>query len=281
MRNSRRTRAWAIGTGVAALAVLAPNALAQTGGTTPGGSTPQPSAPVFVPQPEPPEVTPPTPGRVLANLRGLIIEQRISSAAIRRTRSVEEWINAGMVTDDFAGGGLTTRELNPGIGTQQGQPHDVATPSPRPLDVAEPPAQGQPVQPAGSLQAQLRINQRISAVAVARVNALTARMNGGLTGGDIRVGQVGLGQLQNTLFITNAPASIVSPEASTTDVQVPPRAGGDPIRATNAQALINQRIAQAAVRRSNALTNLVEAGIAGASFQEDTIGTDRLGPGLR
>lgn len=278
MTSSRRTRGWAIGIGTAALAAFAPAAMAQTGGDTPGGSTPQPSPPAFAPVPERPPVNRP-PDPVRATLTGLLIEQRISSAAIRRTRSVEEWINAGLITADLAGGSLTGRELMPGIGTRLGQPHAVSTPSPRPLDIPEPQRTG-PVQPASTVRAQLAINQRISVVAVARINALTERMTGGLTGGDIRPDQVGLGQLQNTLYITGKPANIVSPAASTTNVVVPPDAGRSSIRFSDAQALINQRIAQAAVRRSNALLDLVRAGIPGESFQEDTIGSDRLGPSL-
>lgn len=274
MTSSRRTRGWAIGIGAAALAAVAPAAMAQT-----GGSTPQPPAPpAFAPVPERPPVTRP-PDPVRATLTGLLIEQRISSAAIRRTRSVEEWINAGLITADLAGGSLTGRELMPGIGTRVGQPHAVSVPSPRPLDIPEPERTG-PVEPASTLRAQLAINQRISVVAVARINALTERMNGGLTGGDIRAQQVGLGQLQNTLYVTGKPANIVSPAASTTNVVVPPDTGRSSIRLSDAQALINQRIAQAAVRRSNALLDLVRAGIPGESFQEDTIGSDRLGPSL-
>ena len=171
MSGSRLMRGWAMGAGVAALAAMAPAAMGQAGGE----EAPAPSPPVFAPVPERPPANP-NPDPVVASLRALLIEQRISSAAIRRIRAVEDWINAGLTSADLAGGSITARELMPQIGTRVGQPHEVSAPTPRPLDIPEPRDTG-PAEPAGSIRAQLAINQRISVVAVARGNALAARMN--------------------------------------------------------------------------------------------------------
>lgn len=282
MASHRRAARMALSLGIAGLIVLPATAAAQTapsGGTTlpPPGSV---TEPVFAPVADPPQVgTSGNPGGVTVSAASLLIEQRIAQAAIRRAAGIEAWLAAGIVTNDLAGGAFTARELANGIVTRTGPIHPVPAASPRPVQVAAAsPSSGANVQ---ATAAQLLINQRIAQAAVRRSNALQARINGGLTGGDIRADQVTLGKLRSTLYIAQAPASAVSAAASRTEVQAPQRTGAATVRVTAAQMLINQRIAQAAVRRTNALLHQLRRGLDGTSFQGASVGTDRLAAGLK
>ena len=53
------------------------------------------------------------------------------------------------------------------------------------------------------------------------------------------------------------------------------------MRASEGQLLVNQRIAQAAVRRVNRLAALIGGGLTGAQFREGSIGADALADELR
>jgi hypothetical protein len=67
----------------------------------------------------------------------------------------------------------------------------------------------------------------------------------------------------------SAPASAVPP------VSMPAGTPGR-ISLTATQLLINQRIAQAAVRRVNILVAMLEHGLSGQSFQDGSIGASAL-----
>ncbi len=112
---------------------------------------------------------------------------------------------------------------------------------------------------------QLRINQRISQAAIRRLNAVEARLNGGLQSRDLCGYSVGPGQLGPG--ITSAPAAISLAPAAPADPAAlvnPGRSGqGDPLTLTAEQLLINQRIDQAAIRRATGITNRLEAGLTG------------------
>jgi hypothetical protein len=55
--------------------------------------------------------------------------------------------------------------------------------------------------------------------------------------------------------------------------------GGGPLRLSAAQLRINQRIAQAGVRRANALVARLEAGLTGAEFADGSITARNLASG--
>ena len=65
-------------------------------------------------------------------------------------------------------------------------------------------------------------------------------------------------------------------------IPVPPAGDreGDPVRLTEQQMLINQRIAQAAVRRANALVEWLGNGLAGPDIKDAGIGPVSLAPGI-
>jgi hypothetical protein len=127
---------------------------------------------------------------------------------------------------------------------------------------------------------QLRVNQRIGQAAVRRANALAKRLNGGLTGGDIRDGAVDGGKLLSLLRVTRAGAS-PAPAPSRT-VIAPRKPGPKPgrIRLTAAQLQVSQRILQAAVRRANALVRTLETGITGAQIKDGSLTAADLAPGV-
>lgn len=210
----------------------------------------------------------------------LLINQRISQAAVRRANAVEAWLDAGIQGRDLCGGALGTGELGPGVvlgrGAASGTPR---TASPRPLaDV------GNPSGRAGDVRlstGQLLINQRISQAAIRRLNALRARLEGGLTGGDLVPGAVDAGALAPDLRVLRADMSVAIPGPSRTTVAA--ASAGDPasVRLTRRQLVINQRIAQAAVRRANALSDDLRAGLEGRHFARGTVVARNLAPGAR
>ncbi len=101
---------------------------------------------------------------------------------------------------------------------------------------------------------QLRINQRISAAAVRRANALQKWIDDGITADDICGGAISRADLADDVVTTEtlnpATPSLASPRPL---VVPPPRRGSAKIKLTTRQLRINQRIASAALRRARAL----------------------------
>ncbi len=100
-----------------------------------------------------------------------------------------------------------------------GTPIDNGLAAPRPL-VAPSPARSGTARIRVSAR-QLLVNQRISQAAVRRANALAARLEGGLTGGDLREGAVAAIKLAPGLRISSARPSGAAPAPSVTTI--PPR----------------------------------------------------------
>ena len=97
---------------------------------------------------------------------------------------------------------------------------------------------------------QLRINQRIASAALRRANALVARLDAGLSGGDIRAGAVSANRIGATIGTIRADAT--APPAPTRTVIAPAAdKSGVVFTLSAAQLRINQRIGQAAIRRLN------------------------------
>lgn len=217
--------------------------------------------------------------RFTLTTRQLLVNQRISQAAIRRLGAVERWLDGGIVTDDLCGGAIGRRELGESVDTGPGdEATDLSVPRPRPL-VGAVVGVGDP--DAVRLSArQLLINQRISQVAVRRAAALDRRLRGGLTGGDLRPDQITGPKLASGLVVTGTrPAP--PPAPSMTRVAPSRTRDGDPVTLTVRQLRINQRISQAAVRRANALTAVIEGGLEGTRFRPGSITSTSLAPGLR
>ena len=125
---------------------------------------------------------------------------------------------------------------------------------------------------------QLQINQRISQAAIRRLNAVEARLNGGLAGRDLCGYSIGPPQLGPG--ITSAPAAASLAPAAPADpapIVDPGRSGpGDPLTLSAEQLLINQRIDQAAIRRATGITNRLEAGLTGGDVQAAQVTQGKL-----
>ncbi len=229
-----------------------------------------------------PPVPPPTPGDpsdIRLTTGQLLINQRIDQAAIRRANGVQAWIDGGIEGRDLCQGSLGQAELATGVTSDLAGPAvALAAPAPRPIVVA-------PAKPADAsgitlTTRQLLINQRISQSAIRRLNALKARMDGGLTGGDVDDGTLTQPAFVPGLRILAAPPPATPPAASTTDIA--PAKPGDPsqIRLSTTQLLINQRISQAAVRRANELIARIEDGLLAGDIRDAGLTRLDLAPGV-
>lgn len=265
-----------------AVADLAGNALSGTDITwsfTTGvgvvtGDKPVPVGAVCAPV-DPPAASSSPSTKVTASVTQLRINQRISSAAVRRANAIQAWLDAGIVSDDLCGQSLVPRDFGPGVVLGAGAQSTGGAADPRPLMVAAPGKPGKVRRTVG----QLRINQRISSAALRRINALTTRMTE-LTGGDVVDGAVTAGKLNGTSSIVSASTTGTAATASTTRV-APPKGGNATFTLTPRQLRINQKISQAAVRRVNALTARIAAGLTSANFADGSITAIDLDPGLR
>jgi len=217
------------------------------------------------------------PRAVTLTRRQLLINQRISQAAIRRVEAVQRWLDAGVVGTDICGGALGPEDLG-GITLRFG-PAGGSPPAPRPRPLNILPVGGGSPGDVRLTRDQLLINQRISQAAVRRSNALRQRLLRGLTGGDVRDGSITAGQLRLGLEIIAATPVATPPAASVTQVAPPSNGDTARIRLSRNQLLINQRISQAAVRRSNALIAHLRFGLNGNDFRANTITAVDLAPG--
>jgi hypothetical protein len=217
---------------------------------------------------------PPAPRPELSS-RALLINQRITQAAIRRVNAVDALLRAGVPAGRLRPGSITGADFGTGVtiaGTPVGSP-----PAPVFTPLAVPPGSDDPSAVTATLT-QVRINQRIARAAVLRTNATRARFTAGLTGGEIADGAVGASALAAGLTVTAAIAEAPVPPAPAPTTALP---GDDAEIVLSAQQLlINQRIAQAAVLRANWLVERVEGGIGGADIRDGSLGRDDLDPGL-
>ena len=211
----------------------------------------------------------------------LLLTQRISQAALRRVLSVERWVDEGLTTGDLRDGGLGRDDFSEAVKlTGSGAPIANGLATPRPLP--EPPASGlaAPARIAVT-RAQLLINQRISQEALRRVEALDRRLASGLTGGDLRDGAITWSKLAPGLSVADAHGHDSRP-APTTTAPLPSSGGRSAsVRLSDAQALVNLRIAQAALRGAGRLQRLARSGLTGAHFRAGSITAAQLSDELR
>ena len=153
----------------------------------------------------------------------------------------------------------------------------VATPACKVLPLPPSPPDKDDVTFTLSVQ-QLQINQRISQAAIRRLNAVEARLNGGLQARDLCGYSVGPTQLGPG--ITSAPAAASLAPAAPADpapIVDPGRSGqGDPLTLSAEQLLINQRIDQAAIRRATGITNRLNAGLTGGDVRAAQVTQGKL-----
>jgi hypothetical protein len=132
---------------------------------------------------------------------------------------------------------------------------------------------------------QLIINQRISAAALRRINAITARLDGGLTAGDFRDGSIQAITLDSTGRSTFAQALPSAGNVSSAfvplDIERKKPEDLKSVRVTRAQLVINQRISSAAVRRINAVQAQFDVGLTGANIMPGGLSRSTLAPAIQ
>ena len=219
------------------------------------------------------------PGRVRLTRQQLRINQRIGQTAIRRLAAVQAWLDARIATRDICGGGVGPADLAAGIVAEPRSGRLALLPpaDPRPITVASPGVDARVV--FTLTPAQLLINQRIYQAAVRRANGLRVRLDSGLTGGDVRDGAITQGLLHDRLAVVLAPAGAAVPRSAT--VVAPPGRGRPAgVDLSARQLRINQGVAQAGVRRANALIAELSTGMDGRDLRDGSIGAADLAPGV-
>jgi hypothetical protein len=219
-------------------------------------------------------------GNITLTPNQMLINQRISQAAVRRANAVQEWLDAKIGTQDLCGAGFGADAFGHGIttgGTEQGA--GAAAPTPRAVVIGAREGGGD-TSGVRVDAGQLLISQRIAQAAVRRSNALLARLGGGLTGGDLKPGAITAAKLARGVGFTATPTPATPPAASRTTLAEAGEGGGQ-VNLTIAQLRINQRISQAAVRRTNQLIRILQRGLTAANFQKGSISAVSLDQGLR
>ncbi|MDX6555198.1 MAG: hypothetical protein QOD86_1393 [Miltoncostaeaceae bacterium] len=209
----------------------------------------------------------------------LRINQRISQAAMRRANAIERWLDAGLVARDLCGGAIGAADLGPGVTTVARAGGAPVAADPRPVADG-----GEPRHPPARVRlsaGQLLINQRISQSALRRLDALDRRLDDGLTDADIREGAITAGKLVAGLAIAAVDPTAAAPERPAPPERPEPARGRRAVTLSLAQLRINQRIAQAAVRRANSLGDRLARGLTGADIRDGTITPAKLEPALR
>jgi hypothetical protein len=224
----------------------------------------------------PPEPIPSPPDTITLSVAQLRVNQRISSAAIRRADAIEEWLSGPIESRDICGGGVMASTLGPGLETGPlSAPRTISTPDPRPLVIA--PAMPDPDANFTLSATQLKINQRIASRAVRQANALQERLDRGLSGGDLADDAITARTLGVTIALTEALPFSKPPPTRTV---VPPPADKDVTFTLSAQQLaINQRISQAAIERLNALRSRLATGLTTSDLRAETVTAANLAPG--
>jgi hypothetical protein len=141
--------------------------------------------------PRPVALAPPGGGRrapVRVSARQLLINQRISQAAVRRADALARRMDGGLTGGDLAAGAVSATKLAPGLLVASAAPAGPR-PAPSSTRVAAPAARRHGR--VALTDRQVLINQRISQAAVRRANGLVALVRGGLTGAQFRDGSIG------------------------------------------------------------------------------------------
>jgi hypothetical protein len=204
-------------------------------------------------------------------------DRRIATAALRKAAAIEAWLNAGVVAGDLRHQGLGAAAFDPAL-NPVGPPEagGTAAASVRPIVVAAA-APGPGRLPVSATA--LRDTRRIARAALARVAALEARLDAGLTGGDVVDGTVASEKLAPGVTLTRRRARTTAVAASVTPP--PARVSVRKVRATRANILGTHRLAQTAVRRAESLRQRLLQGLSSADFKAGSIGSSDLAESLR
>ncbi|MDX6554995.1 MAG: hypothetical protein QOD86_1190 [Miltoncostaeaceae bacterium] len=219
--------------------------------------------------------TPEAPQKVALTAARLRTDQRIAQAALRRAAAIEAWLDAGIQARDLCGNGIGPAEFA-GLTFSGAGRSTPATAAPRALAI--PVAAGTGGRVTLTVR-QMRVNQRIARAALRLVDALTDRLDGGLTGGDLADATVESSQLWNGLRAFSATQAAPVPPTVTTPRRSRARQGRVTLSAE--QAFVNRRIAVEALRRVDELADRLARGLTGADFRDGSLTVLDLAPGVR
>jgi hypothetical protein len=200
----------------------------------------------------------------------LLATQRTAQAALRRANAVESALDAGLGPQFIRNSGLDASAFGPGVELAQDQTVGCVPPAP-PADVPMPTARTAERRVRLSA-AQFATTRRVAQAALWRANALKARLDAGLTGGDLRPGAIDQTKLApglrlaalTTLGATPGPPTATHLAKST---GLPGR-----VRLSAGQLAITQHMARAAFERANALVDRLAAGLSTADFRPGSLG---------
>ncbi|MCB0872616.1 MAG: hypothetical protein KDC36_04470, partial [Thermoleophilia bacterium] len=132
----------------------------------------------------------------------MLINQRISQAAIRRLNALKDRLDGGLTGGDIVDGAVGRAQLR--AGTRLLYVPLVATPPAASTTDIAPAATGNPSSVTLS-KGQMLINQRISQAAVRRANDLIRRLNQGLGPDEIRNGALSAADLAPGVAVSTTP----------------------------------------------------------------------------
>jgi hypothetical protein len=115
---------------------------------------------------------------------------------------------------------------------------------------------------------------------VRRANALRDRLDAGLTGGDVRDGEIEVAKLSPEIAITGAAPVRNPPGPTSTKIAAATSKTDVTFTLSPRQLRINQRIGSAAIRRLNAVRDRLLTGLATDDFKDDSITAVDLAPGV-
>ncbi len=217
--------------------------------------------------------------RVKVSANQLLVNQRVSQAAVLRANAVEKALDE-LDGRDIRPGGLRAETFDSSVSITGDDSASATRPLRRSIRVSRPAGKAAK---AGSRSAvelsdrQVRINQRVSAAAVRRANALAARIERGLTGADIADGTISADRLAGGLQVTGRGTPTSQPPEPPPSAPSP-TGGGGTVKLSAEQLLTNQRIAQAAVLRTNRLLRVIEIGLTSEHFRPGSLGAGDLAP---
>ncbi|HET6690290.1 MAG TPA: hypothetical protein VFG74_05445 [Miltoncostaeaceae bacterium] len=213
-------------------------------------------------------------GTVTLSTSQLLTNQRISQAAVLRSNGALNALDAGLPATAFRFGAFGAAAFGPSVPVT-GTVAPTTPSNARGYAVAIPKKSGS----GGTValtQEQLLINQRISQAAVLRSNAVRDRLDAGLT-----ASQIGAGAISTPNLLRGLTFGALGANAPGTPITVPTASGGGgKVTLTAQQILINQRISQAAVRRSNLNIARLQAGLTQDQVAPAGIASQNVTPGV-
>jgi YVTN family beta-propeller protein len=127
---------------------------------------------------------------------------------------------------------------------------------------------------------QLRIDQRVSQAAIRRAKAIEAWLGAGIEARDICGGALAVDRFLDSVGFVAAGGARPAASPRPLALEPPARGGAGQVRLSREQLLINQRVAQAAIRRANALRARIGGRLTGGDIKDAQLTNSQLVAGL-